>query len=346
MSWKTNVGAADHALVYAEELHSHSLLAATLNDPVVRGFLGDGLINLLRARSEVHATLRAAGNQVPLAPTLPDALLPQRIPTIANGWEEDRVLAEIDQDGFAFATHEADEPFFNHRAERRARQQNLLDIVLFDGRVCIRKRFRGLKHHAVRWGGQQVPLRQRASRGIWTALRFFLYTEAAALLRLHDLPFVPKLRHIDFGDSALYIDCLGGESLRHRAARGGAAVHDKDLAAEAGLRGLPARVLDRREVDLLDRAGEGNFRAEIAAMAPEINRRGVVPLDIKLGNFVRGATTGRLYWLDFEVSRLQSQPRWEQDLMVQAEILEHLFRLDDQAARLPQQVEHPAAMTG
>jgi len=85
--------------------------------------------------------------------------------------------------------------------------------------------------------------------------------------------------------------------------------------------------LERREVELLDRLGVGDFRREIAEMAREINSRGVVPLDIKLGNFLRGATTGRLYWLDFEISRLRSQPRFDEDLAVQRETLERLFQL-------------------
>jgi hypothetical protein len=62
-------------------------------------------------------------------------------------------------------------------------------------------------------------------------------------------------------------------------------------------------------------------------MVREVNARGVAPLDIKLGNFIRGATTGRLYWIDFEISRLSSQPRWEADLALEREMLEEIFEL-------------------
>jgi hypothetical protein len=62
-------------------------------------------------------------------------------------------------------------------------------------------------------------------------------------------------------------------------------------------------------------------------MVREINARGVVPLDIKLGNFIRGTSSGRLYWLDFELSRLRSQPRWDADLAAQRRTLEQLFDL-------------------
>jgi hypothetical protein len=303
----------------------HPRLSATLSS--ARGVVGDGPINLLRARDEVVALLRAADGVVPFAPVCTDALAPLRVPTVAAGDTADRVLAEIDQDGFAFAADERDVAFFNRREERRPRQQNLIDIVLFDGRVCVRKRFRALRKDALRWGTQSVPLKQRIARSVWNRLGLFLYSEAAALLRLHDLPFVPKLRHIDFEDRALYVDFLDGESLRHRAAKSGAAVHDKDLASQNAeqVAKLSSRDLDRREVDLLDLTHPGDFRSEIAAMSAQINHRGVAPLDIKLGNFVRGSASGRLYWLDFEICRLESQPRWHEDLALQHEILEELF---------------------
>ena len=303
-----------------------------LTDPLLRALLGDGPVNLFQAASEVYAVLQAGGGALPPAPSLKDALSPLRIPSIVGGWGENRVLAELDQDGFAFARHPLDEPIFNRRTEKRPRQQNLIDVVLLDGRICIRKRFRCLRPGAIRWGSQKVPSRDIVARRLWNTMRLFLCSEAAALFRLQDLPFVPKVRHIDFADHALYIDCIDGESLRHLAARSGEAVHDQDLAGEARLRGLHARELDRREVELLDRMyGAGDFRGEIALMSAQINERGVAPLDIKLGNFVRGAITGRLHWLDFEISRLRSQPRWEVDLAAQHHLLEHLFQLEQLA---------------
>ena len=138
-----------------------------------------------------------------------------------------------------------------------------------------------------------MPAREWAHRSFWVSLGFFMYSEAAALLRLSDLPFVPKLRAIDLAGRTLYVDYIPGENLRSLAARGGAAVHDADIKDDPRLCGVSARDLERREVELLDRAGIGDFRREIAEMAREINARGVVPLDIKLGNFIRGASSGR-----------------------------------------------------
>ena len=292
----------------------------------LRRFTGDGLINLLTARAEVESRIRNAGGVVPAAPPLDDAVRPDSIPSVARGRRHDRLLAEIDQDGFAFAEDPIDRPYFDRRARRRQRPQNALHIALVDGRVCVRKQFRPLRLDAKRWGTRPVPPMDWLRRRVWSSLGLFLYNEAAALLRLHDLPFIPKLRRIDFDEQAIYIDCVTGSSLRHQAASHGAPVHDEDLARDQRLAQLSAAELDRREVALLDAAGiGGDFRREIAGMAREINARGVAPLDIKLGNFIRGEATGRLYWIDFEISRLSSQPRWDEDLAEQGEILAGLF---------------------
>jgi len=309
--------------------HAAELPGTAVLEPFLRRLAGDGIVNLFRARTEVLATLRAFGDAVPPAPPLPDALPAQSIPSVASGRYEDRVLAEIDQDGYAFAAEPIDEPYFNRRAHRRPRQMNLIDIALVDGHVCVRKRFRGFRMGARRWGDRRVPASDRASRSLWVSLGFFLYSEAAALLRMHDLPFIPKLRRLDIAERSLYVDYVQGLDLRSQAAAAtGKPVHDHDLAGDPELSALSAAELGRREVALLDQAVGADYRAEIAEMAREINARGVAPLDIKLGNFIRGTSTGRLYWIDFEICRLQSQPRWEADLLQQREILEELFELN------------------
>lgn len=300
---------------------------ARVFENVLRRVAGDGAVNLLRAKSEVFATLRAHGGDIPRSPALDDAVPPEAVPSVAAGQREDRLLAEIDQDGFAFAASPIDEPFFNRRERHVPRQQNLLDVALVGGRLCVRKRFRGYRMNARRWGDRPVPARDRALRSLWVNLGIYLYTEAAALLRLKDLPFVPKLRGIDLADRAIYVDYVQGESLRSLAGRGGAAVMDHDLSSDPALAQLSARDLERREVALLESATGGEFRREIAFMVNEVNARGVAPLDIKLGNFIRGAATGRLYWIDFEICRLASQPRWDADLAVEREILEEVFDL-------------------
>ena len=267
-----------------------------------RRLLGDGFENLMVARAEVEAAVRANGGVLPAAAGLADSVQAQDVPSVALGHREDRILAEIDQDGFAFAVDPVDAPFFDRRTSRRPRPQNAVDVALIDGRVCIRKQFRELRLGARRWGDRPIPAGEWLRRKVWTSLNLFLYNEAAALLRLADLPFVPHLRRIDLARRAIYLDCIAGVSLRHQAAAAGPPVHDQDLGDDASLAQLTAREMDRREVRLLEAAGTGgNFRREISSMTREINSRGVAPLDIKLGNFIRGAATGRLYWIDFEI---------------------------------------------
>src|SRR4051812_29619377 len=79
----------------------------------VRRAAGEGPLNLIRARGEVLASLRSSSGEVPAAGPLDDALPPSAIPSVAAGCFDDRVLAEVDQDGFAFATSPTDVPFFD-----------------------------------------------------------------------------------------------------------------------------------------------------------------------------------------------------------------------------------------
>src|SRR5690348_15425056 len=151
---------------------------------LLRRFTGDGLINLLSAKVEVENRMRLAGGVVPAAPSLDDAMRPELIPSVARGQREDRLLAEIDQDGFTFAIDPVDRPFFDRRAHRRERPQNALHIALVDGRVCIRKQFRPMRLGARRWGTRAVPPMEWVRRKVWSTTGLFLYNEAAALLRL------------------------------------------------------------------------------------------------------------------------------------------------------------------
>jgi hypothetical protein len=300
--------------------------------------VGNGIANLLRVRAEVLSSLSVNGTVLATAP-LADALRPDAIPSVKAGVRSDRVLAEIDQDGFAFAVDPRDARFFERRKRRAPRSLNQLDIVLLEGRICIRKRYRPFRAGARDWGDRPVPLGVRAKRRFWNAVGFYLYSEAAVLLRLQDVPFVPKLRAIDLVDRAIYIDYVQGQTLRSCAAGTGAAVYDQDLAASRDLMRLSARELERREVTLLEGAGgAGDFRHEILDMLRQMNARGVAPLDIKLGNFIRGATTGRLYWIDFEFARVQSQPQWEDALRLQRDTIWNLFRDDAGSGKAAEKV--------
>jgi hypothetical protein len=145
------------------------------------------------------------------------------------------------------------------------------------------------------------------------------------LLRLAALPFVPKLRGLDIARHEVFMDYLEGDNLRQLAAVKGEPVYDADLGADPAFAGANATELTAREVRLVDAAGLGNYRADVARMVAAMNENGVAPLDIKPGNLLRGARTKRLYWLDFERARLRSQPGWEAELQTQHDLLRQVF---------------------
>jgi hypothetical protein len=259
-------------------------------------------------------TLRAAlGKELEAGATpVPDAVDPSEIPSVAELGPGDRVLAEIDQDGFAFAEHPADVPFFNRRAERFPRLRYRLDIVLHRGHVCVRKRFTGQPKGA--------PLGPR----LWSLLGLFFFTEAAALLRLRDLPIAPRIRGIHLASRTLFIDYVRGRTLQHEVAGRGRKILDIDLAPLGQLFD-PGR--DQREIDAF--AGEGGeaYRDRIEDLVRAMNARGVAPLDVKLGNVLIGDKTGSLYWLDFERAAIAGVPRYAAHLAEHHRLVDAWFGL-------------------
>jgi hypothetical protein len=245
-------------------------------------------------------------------PPVPDAVTPSEVPSVAELGPGNRTLAEIDQDGFAFAAHPSDEPFFNRRAEKFPRLRYRLHVVLYRGRVCVRKQFVGTP--------AEVPLGSR----LWSIAGLFFYTEAAALLRLRDTGFVPVLRGVNALSRTLYMDYLRGETLQHRMAARGAKLLDIDLAPLGQLFD-PDR--DRWEREAFASKGDGAHRDRIEAMIRAMNGRGVAPLDVKLGNVLIGEKTGDLYWLDFERAGIGSAPGYTRHLEEQLRLVDEHFGL-------------------
>jgi hypothetical protein len=255
---------------------------------------------------------------------------PAELPSVAAQGAGDRLIAEIDHDGFAFPAAAEDASAFPSRTERLARVGNLVDVVLLGGRVAIRKRFRPPGVATLLSG--RVGSRDWAYRRAWNALGVHFYAEVAALLRLRDVPFVPRLLAVDVGARTVWIDCLAGQSLRHAAASGGEAIHDADLPANA--RRSEAEI-GRHESRLLDAAAGSGWRAEVTAMVAQMVQRGVVPLDVKLGNLIRGRRTGRLYWIDFENARIEGQPGFARAVAQQRRLLEDHFGIDPSGPARP-----------
>jgi len=264
------------------------------------------MANLETARAMIRRKLAE-----PLPPVA-DAAVVAEIPSVAALGTGDRVLAEIDQDGFAFAAHPADEPFFNRRAERLPKLRYHLHVVLHRGEVCVRKRF----------AGQDL----RAGLGVrfWSRLGLPFYTEAAALLRLGDLGCAPRVRDVRFNSRTIFMDYLRGDTLQHDLARHSGELLDLDLGPDAAIDD-PQR--DQREADVFAAHADPSLRTSLADMIRGMNRSGVAPLDVKLGNVVVGAKTGALYWIDFERAALASFPGYAARLAEHRALVDHWFGL-------------------
>lgn len=266
---------------------------------------------LLIARREVARAAREGR----LRPGLPiaDAVSPVEIPSVARLGTADRVLADVDQDGFLFARDPADAEFFNRRTEMLPRKRYQLHVVLRGGAVCLRKRF----------------VRRTFRRGIapvvWSVLGLPFYTSVAAALRLAELPCGGSVREFDLRTRTIHWDLVHGEDLRHWLGHSGALVHDLDLNRDPALRELDSDSRDLREIELFNSAGGSRFWPPVRDEVMAMNAAGVAILDVKLGNILAGEKTGLLYWVDFESAYLASWPRWEAAVRLQDRLLERWF---------------------
>jgi hypothetical protein len=210
-----------------------------------------------------------------------DLLPPLMVPSIAQGDSSDRDLAEIDQDGFAFALDERDTEFFNARTQLVPRRHHRLQIVLRENIVCVRKR--------------SLPIQCET---LWDYIREFLqwdfYIEAASLLRLRGLLFVPAIRRIDHQEGAIEMDYIFGKDLRHILGKGRSEIDYDEVSADfAAL------------IKSADPAA-----AEIRDNMREILKFGVIPMDVTAASFIRGKVLGRLYVVDFNFVYLFPVPGW------------------------------------
>jgi SAM-dependent methyltransferase/tRNA A-37 threonylcarbamoyl transferase component Bud32 len=246
-------------------------------------------------------------------PSGPDALAPEKLPSTAELGTGDRVLAEIDHDGFLFAAHPADKALFNRRPESLPHQRSELQVVLEGGRVCVRKRFRS------------GAGRDGVSGWFWGRLAQPFYTEAAALIRLRGCPGVPILRSIDVKQQTVTMDYVEGATLRQLVGDAGHPVHDQDIERDPELRRLTPAERDAREARLYRTVLDGRYNGEIGELIRTINNKGVLLFDIKLGNVSVGASSGRLYWLDYESATLTPSPGEDEQRDLQFSLLNQWF---------------------
>jgi tRNA A-37 threonylcarbamoyl transferase component Bud32 len=255
-----------------------------------------GVRKLVMARG-IALTLRGRAAR-PCA--VPDILNPWMIPSVTVRGLGDRVLAEVDQDGFLFATDVIDLPFFDRRTAKMPRHRSRIDVVLRGSAVLLRK-----QHLAP----ARYPVRERVRRRV--GLDF--YTEVVALARLQGLPCVPQLREFQPRSHTLFTDFIWGENLRHRLAATANPVFNVDINADPVLRRLTDDERVHREFMLWSVLPEAAaWRAALGETMAAIHQRGVAHRDIHLANVMVGALTGLPYWVDFEGADLRVGAGWQQ----------------------------------
>lgn len=159
-----------------------------------------------------------------------------------------------------------------------------LDLVLFEGSLAIRKRFRG----------------DRRS----------LRREIAALERLDGASGVPRLLGRDPGATELIKEFVPGATLRDLLVERGARILTAQVEADGDLAHLPRErrieaVWARgREHFLQLAAAESDWQADLADAVGSIHRRGVSGFSLTFGNVVLDRNTGRPRLIDFDKARV------------------------------------------
>jgi len=205
------------------------------------------------------------------------------IPSCALGDCNDRILAEIDQDGFLFATDQRDVGLFNTKLAMSARKHHRIQIVLRGGMVFLRKA-------VLRKGHVEILGRIREF------LQWEFYIETAALLRLRGLACVPAIRRIDRRVGVIEMDYIWGRDLRQILANG---IHE-----------IAYDEISSSFAALVAGGSQDEVSRQLAETVINVIGRGVIPRDVHAANFVRGQRSNRLYIVDFNLVYLYPVPGW------------------------------------
>jgi hypothetical protein len=238
---------------------------------------------LLYLAGRVCVLWAVMGRRIESAVSHEDMLPVSFIPSFALGDWRDRVLAEIDQDGFAFAVDPLDAEVFNSKPAMTARKHHRIQIVLRAGRVSLRK------------APVNKPCGNILDR-VFAFLKWEFYIETAALLRLQGLGCVPTVRRIDVRERAIEMDYIWGRDLRQILADG---------AQE-----IPYEEISRSFSVLAARESRDEIWGQVAEVVAKIVGRGVIPRDVHAANFVLGRRSRRLYMVDFDLVYLYPVPGW------------------------------------
>ena len=229
----------------------------------------------IRARAEVAHTLHTA---ISPGEQCEDTLSSCLIPSVVQGDWADRVVAEIDQDGFLIAADERDAAFFGANQSRHPRRYNRLQIVLRGRRIYLRKSF------ITAWR----PNNKMAA--ILDPLRWSFYLEAAALLRLRGVSGVPPIRRIEARNGAFEMDYIWGRDLRQILSAG---------------RNIDDEEIDRSFDTLL--ASDHEISRQVNAVLSGMVERGVTYRDVTPANTVIAECSQRVHIVDFQDALLRAR---------------------------------------
>ncbi len=253
-----------------------------------------GLLNYFAARGEVRRALKNGvlnENRIGHLRTLPA----NGLPSFSTEGKIDRKLADIDQDGYLFASNPVDIPFFNSRIARVPRGRDRVSIVLKDGKIQFKKQFSHVS---------DLP-------GIWKKTQGLLgvgfYNEAAALIRLREKGFVPRILSVNPTDLSIHCEYIPSKTLYEHFMESTVTREDKD------------------EPSIFKSNASTEHRMRIRDNVLEMVACGLMPIGASLRNILVEKSEGSLYWVDFELAALTSQPRWNDRLEEGFQHLKHLF---------------------
>jgi hypothetical protein len=234
------------------------------------------LATYIRARAEVAYALRTGS--ISSGEPCADTLNPCLIPSVLQGDWTDRVVAEIDQDGYILAADARDAAFFGANQSMHPKRYNRIQIVLRGRRIYLRKSF------ITAWR----PNNKMAA--ILDPLRWSFYLEAAALLRLRGLNGVPRIRRIEARNGAFEMDYIWGRDLR-QILSAGRKINDEEI--------------DRSFDALL--ASENGISRQVSTVLSGMVERGVIYRDVTPANTVIAECSQRLYIIDFQDALLRAR---------------------------------------
>jgi hypothetical protein len=238
-----------------------------------------GILYLVARMRVLRGVMIDKESEVFLEDVLPISL----IPSVVRGNREDRILAEIDQDGFAFAVDPIDAEVFNGRPAMSARKHHRVQIVLRDSKVSLRK--------------ASVPKLCASSLDRLRAfLKWEFYIETAVLLRLQGLKCVPTIRRFYCSEGAIEMDYVWGRDLRQILANGA-----QDIQYDEISRSFSMLAADGSRDEIWE---------QVAEIVAKVVGRGVIPRDVHAANFVLGRRSKRLYMVDFDLAYLYPVPGW------------------------------------